>query len=359
MSRNSEPAGSWSRSSVPALSDLAEDNAAGEGTGEVEAPRSAGKALAIRAPSKRVELSVVIPVYRSAAALPGLLERLEAELRRLTSRFEAILVDDCSPDDSWDVMKSMKATRPWLRIVHLLRNSGQHNAILCGFSLARGDIVVTMDDDLQNPPEELPKLVAAIDAGYDLAIGAYDSKKHGAARNLGGELVDYVQRRVFGLPPTFQLTSFRAARKVVVDNVVRMAGTFPYVTSMLLSHTSRCVNVPVHHDEREFGKSNYTLKRSVLLALNLLLTYSPYPLYLVGALCSLAFFITASFGIWTLWRAAFQGISVQGWASTIVIVSLLNALVLLALVIQAIYLSRLNQHVSRSRVSFTIGELHG
>jgi polyisoprenyl-phosphate glycosyltransferase len=305
------------------------------------------------------KISVVIPVYRSRESLPLLLERLERELHALGRHYEVVLVDDCSPDDTWTVLKELKEDRPWLKIAHLLRNSGQHNAILCGLTIADGEVIVTMDDDLQNPPEEVHKLIAAIDQGYDLAIAAYDSKKHDGLKNLGGKLIDRVQRRIFGLPPSFQLTSFRAIRRIIVDNVVQMVGTYPYVTSMLLSHTSKYINVTIRHDQRRFGKSNYTLKSSIMLTLNLLLSYSSYPLYFIAGLCFIAFTISMTFGLWTLWRAAVYGTFLQGWASTIIIVSLLNALTLLALVIQGLYLSRLTQQVSRSRVSFTIGEFHG
>lgn len=272
--------------------------------------------------------------------------------------FEIIVVDDCSPDDTWDTLRALKQTHPRLKIVRLLRNSGQHNALLCGFSLARGDIVVTMDDDLQNPPEEIPKLISAISAGYDLAIGAYDGKKHSVGRNLGGKLVDDVIRRIFGLPGGFQLTSFRAARKIVVDNVIAMGGVFPYVTAMLLSHTSRYINVPVHHDTRRFGASNYNLKRSLLLAFNLLLSYSSYPLYFVIALCVGALGLSAGLSLWVLWKTFVNGSAVPGWASTITAISFFNGLILLALVTHSLYLSRLNQQITRSRVGFTIGELH-
>ena len=304
------------------------------------------------------KISVVVPVYRSSQSLPLLVDGVSRELSALGRQYEIILVDDCSPDDTWQVLCDLKSQHPALKIVRLMRNSGQHNALLCGFSIATGDIVVTMDDDLQNPPSELPKLIGAIEQGFDLAIGAYDSKKHTPFRNLGGRLVDAVQRGVFGLPADFQLTSFRAVRRQVVDNVIQMGGVFPYVTSMLLSHTSKYVNVPLRHDARRFGSSNYSMKRSVLLALNLLLTYSSYPLYFVVTLCMLAFACSAGFGIWTLWRALSQGSSVPGWASTIVIISLFNGLILLALVIHGLYLSRLNRQLSRSQVSFTIGELH-
>lgn len=306
----------------------------------------------------RGKISVVIPAYKSRQSLPILIDRLETTLSGLGRPFEVVLVDDCSPDDTWEVMLALKQERRWLKIARLLRNSGQHNAILCGFSLVTGDVVVTMDDDLQNPPEEIPALLAAVDGGVDLAIGAYDDKKHASVRSIGGGLIDAVQRKIFGLPPEFQLTSFRAIRRAIVDNVSHMEGVYPYVTSMLLSHTSKCANVSVRHEARAFGESNYNLKRSVLLALNLLLTYSSYPLYFLAALCFGAFAFSGAFGVWILWRALAHSFDVPGWATTVVLISLLNALILFALVVQGIYISRLSRTVSRSLVSFTIGELH-
>lgn len=304
-------------------------------------------------------ISIVIPAYKSSQSLPILIHRLEDILESSEECYEIIVVDDCSPDNTWETLKTLKASHHRLRIVRLLKNSGQHNALLCGFSIAEGTILVTMDDDLQNPPEEVPKLIKVIKEGYDLAIGSYDSKKHSAGRNLGGKLVDDVLRRIFNLSKDFQLTSFRAARKVVIDNVVAMGGAFPYVTAMLLSHTGRYANVPVRHEPRQFGRSNYSLKRSVVLALNLLLSYSSYPLYAVITLCLSALGFAAGLGILMTCRAFVYGSSVPGWASIIVSIAFFNALILLALAIHGLYLSRLSQQVTRSRVSFTIGELHG
>jgi glycosyltransferase involved in cell wall biosynthesis len=303
-------------------------------------------------------ITVVIPAYRSSESLPVLLERLEKVLSQSGRKYEVVVVDDCSPDDTWLALMALKANRPWLKIIRLLRNSGQHNALLCGFSIAKGDVIVTMDDDLQNPPEEIPGLVAQIDEGYDLAIGSYGDKQHTRGRNLAGGLIDDLQRSIFGLPKDFQLTSFRAVRRAVIDNVVAMSTAFPYITSMLLSHTSRYVNVPVRHDPRSFGQSNYNLSRSLRLAFNLLLNYSSYPLYFVIALCLVALSMTFGIGAWVLWRALAEVAPVPGWASTIVAISFFNGLILLALVAQSLYLSRLTQQVSRSRVGFTIGELH-
>lgn len=305
------------------------------------------------------KISVVVPVYNSAASVRLLIDGLVQVFEPTGRPYEIILVDDCSPDDAWTVLQRAKEDHgAVVKIARLLKNSGQHNAILCGFSLVSGDIVVTMDDDLQNPPEEALKLIESIDQGYDLAIGSYGVKQHGRLRNAGGGFIDSLQRRIFGLPRDFQLTSFRAARRVVVDHAAQMGGVFPYVTSMLFAHASKYTNVPVRHEPRRFGRSNYNFKRSLSLSANLILSYSSYPLYFVGGLCFLAFLFSILFGSTVLFRALVAGTSVPGWASTIVIVSFFNALVLACLLIFGIYLSRFNQQLTRRRVNYTIEELH-
>jgi len=304
------------------------------------------------------QISVVIPVYRSEQSLELLVGRLHEVLSALGKTFEIVLVDDCSPDGSWEILKKLKATHPsTLKIARLLRNSGQHNAILCGFSLAGGQIIVTMDDDLQNPPEEVPKLVAAIDQGYDLAIGAYETKQHAAVRNAGGRMIDALLRRMFSLPAGFQLTSFRAVRRAVVDRVCDMGGAFPYITAMLFSHASKYVNVPVRHEPRRFGSSNYNLRRSLRLAANLILNYSSWPLYLIASFCIAALCFAVGYGIYVIIKALTQG-TVSGWASMVVLISFFNGVVLLCMAILALYISRINQQITRTRLRYTIGELH-
>ena len=302
-------------------------------------------------------LSVVIPAFCSGATLPELLDRLERTLSALDGGFEVIAVDDGSPDETWAVLKELKAGRDFLRIVRLTKNSGQHNALLCGLGLTRGRIVVTMDDDLQNPPEEVPKLVRAIEAGYDLAIGAYETKQHSQGRNLAGRLVDAALRRIFKMPADFQLTSFRAAGRGVIDSVVKMGAAFPYITAMLFAHTDRYINVPVLHLPRRAGRSNYTLKRGFRLVFNLLLHYSSYPLYLVMGLCLMAFSASTLLAAMVFWQAFTSG-TMLGWASLMVSVSFFSGLTLLALVVHSLYLARLTSQTSRSGAAFTIGELH-
>jgi glycosyltransferase involved in cell wall biosynthesis len=305
------------------------------------------------------KISVVIPVYKSEESLPILVPRLEEVFSAMNREAELVLVDDASPDNSWAVLKGLKEKYgKFLRIARLLKNQGQHNALLCGLSLSQGNLIVTMDDDLQNPPEEIPKLIQAAENGFDLVVGAYDNKKHTTVRNAGGRLIDWVIRRIFNLPDGFQLTSFRVAKRAVVDNVLQMSGVFPYLTCMLLSNASSYTNVAVRHDPRKFGKSNYNLKRSLYLAANLIFSYSSYPLYFVGLLCLLAFALSILIGLKVFFNTLVYGAAVPGWASTVVIVSFFNALILLCLSIFGLYLLRLNQQITRARVSYTISELY-
>jgi polyisoprenyl-phosphate glycosyltransferase len=304
-------------------------------------------------------VSIVIPVYRSAQAIPELVDRLIKVLQSNYRDFEIILIDDCSPDESWEVLKQLKAQfgAP-LKIVHLLFNRGQHNAILCGFSRVTGDVVVTMDDDLQNPPEEIPKLIEAIEKGFDLAIGAYDSKKHSNFRNALGYSVDAVQRHIFALPRDFQLTSFRAAARQVIDQVNQMGGAFPYITCMLFSNAATYTNIPVRHNIRRYGKSSYNFKKGLRLLANLLLSYSNYPLYFVGFLCVAAFLFCTAFAGVTIYDVTVYGKSVPGWASTILILTGFSALILFSLLIVLLYIVRINQQITRTRVNYAIGDLY-
>jgi glycosyltransferase involved in cell wall biosynthesis len=296
-------------------------------------------------------ISIVIPAYNSELTLPDLIRRLDTVLSGMNRDFEVIVVNDASPDGTWEALKKLNSEYDFLKIIRLMKNSGQHKAILCGFSQAQGDIVVTMDDDLQNPPEDVPKLIAAVDGGLDLAIGSYESKQHSSSRNFFGSIIDFTQRRIFSLPSNFKLTSFRAVRRSVIDNVLQMSSVYPYVTSMLLANAGRIGNVPVEHHQRNIGKSNYTIKRSVSLALNLWLNYSSYPLYFVATICMASFLFAVIFSSYVIWQAM-TSLTTSGWASTIVIVAFFNALVLLCLVIHSIYLSRL---VNRN-FNFSIGE---
>jgi polyisoprenyl-phosphate glycosyltransferase len=304
------------------------------------------------------KISVVVPVYNSAASLPVLLDRLSTVLSTMGREYQIICVDDCSRDESWSVLQTLKERYgDRLKIIRLLVNSGQHNAILCGFSLVTGDVVVTMDDDLQNPPEELPRLILAAEEGFDLVIGAYDSKKHTRVRNFSGAAIDWLLRRMFDLPATFQLTSFRAARRSVIDQVNDMGALYPYITAMLLANSSRRQNVQVEHHPRLIGRSHYTMSRSLSLASNLILNYSSYPMLFVAAICLVSMLVFLTAGIVYTYLVATQGTSVPGWASLFLAMSFFNSLTLLCLFVFAMYMSRFHRQLTRTRVGYRIGQI--
>lgn len=305
------------------------------------------------------KISVVIPVYNAAQSLRPLIERLSSVFKEEKNELEIVLVDDCSPDDSWKVLTQLKKEYcSVMRIVRLAMNSGQHNALLCGMSLATGDIIVTMDDDLQHHPEDIPQLIKPILDGYELVIGAFPAKQHHVLRNAGGGFIDRLQRRIFGLPKDFQLTSFRAISKPLAQNVQQIGGIHPYLTAMLLSLTTKYLNVPVSHDARYFGKSNYNIIESLRLAANLILNYSSYLLYLVATLCFFSFLAALIFAGSVVYKVLIGGISVPGWASIMVLMSFYNALIFFVLLIISLYLSRMNRQISNARERFSIAEFH-
>jgi undecaprenyl-phosphate 4-deoxy-4-formamido-L-arabinose transferase len=304
------------------------------------------------------ELSVVIPVYRSAETLPSLVERLLRVLKATAKSFEIVFVEDGSGDDSWEVLAGLQRSHPDCIIaVQLMRNYGQHNALMCGFQHARGEYVITMDDDLQNPPEEIPKLLTTMEAtGADLVYGSVDVKKHAAWRNLGSALVNFFFRLVFRSRVT--VTSFRAIRRRLVRSILPYSLNFTYIDGLLAWNTQRVAAVPVEHHPGGRGGSSYSLGKLVVLALNLFTNFSLLPLQLVSAIG----FLAAGFGLvlggYYLVQYLVSNISVPGYASIIIAVFVLGGLQLLSLGVMGEYLGRLHLNVNR-KPQYTVRRVLG
>lgn len=294
-----------------------------------------------------VDISVVVPVYGSAASLPVLIERLNAVLSSLGRSYEIVLVDDGSSDDSFLVMQELQSRqRDVITIVQLMRNYGQHNTLMCGFRHVRGQYVVTLDDDLQNPPEEIPKLLEVIEEDeLDLVYGRPEAKKHESWRNAGSRLINVFFRMVYKLPVT--VTSFRIIRRQVVDSILPYTLNFTYVDGLLCWNTQRVGQVTVDHHSRSLGRSGYSLSKLMVLALNLFTNFSLLPLQLVSAtgfLASILGLVTAAF---YMYRYLFGEITVPGYASTIVAILVLGGLQLLSLGLIGEYLGRLHLNVNK------------
>ncbi len=310
----------------------------------ITSPINADK-LPVEPPS--LDLSVVVPVYNSSATLPALLERLTTVLEGITPRYEIILVDDDSRDDSWGVMQSLtEIYDKHLVSVQLMRNYGQHNTLMCGLGLARGAYVVTMDDDLQNPPKEIPKMLDHIRLeGLDLVYGCPDNRSHAAWRNLGASVVWRFYRTVFRNPVT--PTPFRIMRRQLARSVLFYELNFTYLDGLLAWCTSRIGSVTVEHHARSQGRSGYSVSKLLGLALNLYTNFSLIPLQAVSALG----FATAStgflVGLYYLVQFLISNIVVPGYASTIIAILLLGGAQLLALGVIGEYLGRLHLNVNR------------
>ncbi len=294
-----------------------------------------------------VEISVVIPVYHSAAMLPALHARLVKVLAALARSFEIVLVDDGSLDDSWRVLGQLQRQDPQHVVaIQLMRNFGQHNALMCGFRQARGRYIVTMDDDLQHPPEELPKLLEAIETSdLDLVYGAYDRKQHATARNIPSRIVNWFYRRVF--QSSVSVTAFRILRRELLETILPYSLNFTFIDGLLAWNTRRAGEVVVAHHPRAQGRSGYRLGKLLTLALNLFTNFSLVPLQFVS-FCGVGAAIGGMvLGCYFLCQYLLGGITVPGYASTIVSILVLGGLQLLGLGIMGEYVGRLHLNVNR------------
>ena len=313
--------------------------------------------LEVSGPAPCQSVSVVIPCYRSEKSIAALIERLARKCRESGLKWQAVLVDDSSPDGTWTALLALREQYPdEIIAARTFRNLGQHAAICAGLALADGDVVITMDDDLQNRPEDIPALVAAIDRGADVAIASYGSKQHARWRNLSGGGIDGILRWLFDLPKGFELTSFRAMRRGVCERINAAPIPYPYVTALVLSNARSAVNVPVQHQERAFGKSNYTLKRSASLALNLLLNYSPLPLYAVMLATMTAFLSSGVVAAWVVYKWHL-GNTPMGWASAMGVTLFVGSQVMLVMLVQLVYVARINRAICSPPPERALGEL--
>jgi undecaprenyl-phosphate 4-deoxy-4-formamido-L-arabinose transferase len=293
-----------------------------------------------------LELSVVIPVYNSAATLHELMDRLVEVIDPLVQRYEIILVDDGSKDNSWEVMRSLQQAYDKLIAVQLMRNYGQHNTLMCGLSMAKGEFVVTMDDDLQNPPEELPKMLGHIkQAGLDLVYGCPDTRSHAGWRNLGSTIVWQFYRKVFRSPIT--PTPFRVMRHQLVRSVLFYDLNFTYLDGLLAWCTDRIGAVQVEHHARKQGRSGYSISKLLGLALNLYTNFSLIPLQVVSTVGFLTAATGFLVGLYYLAQFLLTNIVVPGFASTIIAILILGGVQLLALGVMGEYLGRLHLNVNR------------
>lgn len=292
--------------------------------------------------------SVVVPVYRSESSLKELYERTFSVFEQIGLPFELVLVEDGGGDNSWTVMKSLRKQDERVKIIRLTKNYGQHNALMCGFFHATGDFIVTMDDDLQNPPEEISKLIRAIEGSdYDVVYGISRKKKQSFFRNIGSYIFRYFVSSIFRQMPRHQLSNFRIIRKSAVENILTIPTPNPLVGLLLLKVTDRISSVETQHDPRKYGKTNYSPIQLIQHFLNGILYHSTALLQGVCVLGIITSFISMALGIYFLYQYLTGWIGVHGWMSIVLLILFFFGVLLFSVGIIGEYLLRIIQEVNR------------
>jgi glycosyltransferase involved in cell wall biosynthesis len=285
---------------------------------------------------------VVVPVYNGEHSLRPLAERLLPVLRAAASQFELVLVNDASPDGSLAVTRELRGMHAWIRTIDLRRNYGQHNALLCGIRAARFGIVVTMDDDLQHPPEEIPRLLAHLGGGADVVYGTPTNEKHDMWRRTAARVTKIALQSSMGAETARKVSAFRVFRTAVRDAFAEYRGPYVSIDVLLTWGTTRFDALDVRHEPRAYGVSNYTFRKLVIHALNMMTGFSTLPLQFA----SLTGFVFTLFGAgvlaYVLVRYFVEGGSVPGFPFLASVIAIFSGAQLFALGIIGEYLARMH-----------------
>lgn len=286
--------------------------------------------------------AVVIPCYRSASMLPVLVPRVLEVMRQHTDDFSVILVVDGSPDDTWDVARKLAHEFEPVRAIELSRNFGQQSALVAGIRSAKADVIITMDDDLQHLPEELPKLIEALTPRLDLVYGTAEEEEHGWFRSLASRLLKRMMARNLGVPGATDISALRAFRGDIVGAFDGLDGPYTSVDVALSWATNRVGSVKVRMDHRAEGQSGYSMRALVRTAITLVVGYSIRPLRLVTGLGFLAGALGLCFLAYTLIAYITSDQHVPGFASLASLISLFSGAQMVAVGIVGEYLGRVH-----------------
>ncbi|TAN44934.1 MAG: glycosyltransferase [Nitrospirae bacterium] len=297
----------------------------------------------------KIKYSIVMPACNSEDIVGTTIVKTLNFCREQKLDFEFVVVEDGSRDHTWDKIRSLAEKNKEIIAVSLLKNYGQHTAVYCGFGHASGDFVITMDDDMQNPPEEIIHLIRKADEGYDAVFGKFRKKRHHPIRRLGSKVIGYLNARIFGKPEEVTLSNFRIIRRDVIQRILEYKTNYPYIPGLVLMFSGRIANVDVEHHERAAGKSNYGVLMIAQVVSRILFNYSSYPLRLFSIVSFVVSFISLVAGCAFLAKKLLIGAAVPGWTSLAVIISFSNCLISAMLGMLGEYMGRLINQTSSSR----------
>ena len=303
-------------------------------------------------------LSIVVPVYRSAQILPQLVDQIHAEMCKegLVDSFELLLVNDASTDSSWEVIRSLALKYTFIKGISLRRNFGQHNAIMAGLNYVNGDFVILMDDDLQHPPNAIGDMVRALSEGYDVCYTNYLNRQHVIWKKLGSRFNDWVATHLLGKPKGLYLSSFKAIRKEVVEEIVKYDGPYAYIDGLILDVTRFITTIPIEHQARHEGEGNYNLRRSFSLWMKMATSFSVLPLRLASyagfALAALSLVMIAFIIVLKFLHPEYP----RGWTSLIATVLFIGGIQTLCIGMMGEYLGRTYLKLN-NKPQFVVGSM--
>ena len=289
-----------------------------------------------------ISVSFVIPCYRSEQTITGVVEEITQTMGQLPGyTFEIILVNDCSPDDTFQIIRQLCGQYDNLIGINLARNFGQHSDIMAGLHYATGDVCVFLDDDGQTPANEVEKLLDAIAAGADVAMASYDHKMHSHFRNWGSKVNECMMHIMLHKPKELFVSSYFAVKRFVADSMLQYSNSYPYLPGLLLRATKNIVNVPVHHREREVGTSGYTLKKLLGLWFNGFTAFSVVPLRVATAVGVASAFVGFIYGIYTVIRKLVDPNILLGFSSIMAAILFIGGMLMIMLGLVGEYIGRI------------------
>ena len=311
-------------------------------------------------------VSIVIPCYRSAEMIGGVVADINREMEKLQEkyRWEIILVNDCSPDNTFDVIRELCREYTNICGVNLARNFGQHAALMAGFHQVKGDILVCMDDDGQTPAFAIKDLLQGLEEGSDVVYAKYEHKHHNAFRNFGSRVNDLMLKFMLGKPADLYVSSFFAARRFIVDEMLRYQNAYPYVIGLVLRATRNIKNVTVEHQDRKAGESGYTLSKLLGVWFNGFTAFSEKPLRVATMIGTGCAFLGFLYGLYTIIKKLVNPMVPIGFSSLMSALMFIGGMLMLMVGLVGEYIGRMYicmnnapQYVVREIVGEEEGEM--
>jgi undecaprenyl-phosphate 4-deoxy-4-formamido-L-arabinose transferase len=304
------------------------------------------------------ELSIIIPVFNSENTITILCEEIISALSSFLHPFEIILVNDCSSDGSWKKIIEVSKSSKYIVGVNLRKNSGEDNAVMAGLTISKGNIIVLMDDDLQHNPKDIIKLYGECKSGYDVCFANFNIKKQSVFKNISSRINGKLMEFLLKKPKHIYLSSFKAIKRDIVNEIINFSGSFPYVNGIILTITNNLTQLNVEHFERKEGISNYNKKRMLSLFLKSLTGFSIAPL----RIAIYAGFGASLFGFGLIIKYLidyyYHRDYVQGWTSVVVLIIFFGGLILMSLGIIGEYIGRIYLSIN-NKPQYSIAEVIG